>query len=123
MRNIKATLIIAGAIYIAEGIVLLVAPDRIASLYNFEVLTDSMSYLMAIIGSAFISAGVWFIMTVLDPLRNINAIRFAILWTSLLVIGPLYSLWQGYVEIGQVWFEMILNAVFAIALLIFYPKK
>jgi hypothetical protein len=123
MRNIKATLIICGAVYIAEGIILLVAPERVADLYNFTTLTDSMSYLMAIIGSAFISAGVWFIMTILDPLRNINAIRFAILWTSLLVVGPLYSLWQGYVEIDQVWFEMVLNAVFAIALLVFYPRQ
>jgi hypothetical protein len=123
MRNIKATLIICGAVYITEGIILLVAPERVNGMYGFETLTPSMSYLMAITGSAFISAGVWFIMTVLDPLRNINAIRFAILWASLLAVGPLYSLWQGYVDIGQVWFEMVLNAVFVIALLVFYPKK
>jgi hypothetical protein len=123
MRNIRATLIICGAVYIAEGIMLLVAPERVSDLYGFETFNDSMSYMMAIIGSAFISAGVWFIMTVLDPLRNVNAVRFAILWASLLVVGPLYALWQGYVDIGQIWFEMALNAVFVIALLVFYPKK
>ena len=123
MRNIRATLIICGAIYIAEGFILLISPERVNDLYGFGTLTASMSYLMAIIGSTFIAAGVWFLMTVLDPLRNINTIKFAILWSSLLVVGPLYALWQGYVDINQVWFEMVLNAVFAIALLVFYPKK
>jgi hypothetical protein len=123
MRNIKATLIICGAIYIAEGFIFLVAPDRITTLYGFEALTDSMAFLMTIIGSAFIAAGVWFIMTILDPLRNINAIKFAILWCSLFVVSPLYGLWQGYVDFSQIWFGIALNAVFLIALLLFYPRK
>jgi len=123
MRNIRATLLLCGAIYIAEGIILLVTPQTVSDIYGFETLTESMSYLMAIIGSAFISAGVWFIMAVLDPLRNINTVRFAILWSSLLIIGPLYAMSQGYVDINQVWFEMVVNAIFVIALLAFYPKK
>jgi hypothetical protein len=122
MRNIKATLIICGAIYIAEGIIFLVAPDRIASSFSLGDLSNSLSFLMTIIGSAFIAAGVWFIMTILDPLRNINAIKFAILWCSLFVVSPLYALWQGYADINQIWFGMALNAIFVIALLIFYPR-
>ena len=123
MRNIKATLIICGAIYIAEGLIFLVAPDRIMDLYGFAGLNDSMAFLMTIIGSAFISAGVWFIMTMLDPIRNINAIKFAILWCSLFVISPLYGLWQGYVDFNQIWLGMVINAVFVAAFLIFYPRK
>lgn len=123
MRNIKAVMIICGAIYIAEGLIFLVAPERMADLYSLAAVNDSMSFLMVIIGSAFIAAGVWFIMTVLNPLRNLNAIRFAILWTSLFVISPLYALWQGYVDFNQIWFGMALNAIFVIALLIFYPKN
>jgi hypothetical protein len=123
MRNIKATLIICGAIYIAEGFIFLVAPDRIADLYGLLGLNDSMAFMMTIIGSAFVAAGVWFIMTILDPIRNINAIKFAILWCSLFVISPLYGLWQGYVDFSQIWLGMVVNAVFVAALLIFYPRK
>ena len=123
MRNINATLIICGAIYIAEGLIFLVAPDRIMDLYGFTGLNDSMAFLMTIIGSAFIAAGVWFIMTMLDPIRNINAIKFAILWCSLFVISPLYGLWQGYVDFNQIWLGMVINAVFVAAFLIFYPRK
>jgi hypothetical protein len=123
MRNINATMIICGAIYIAEGFIFLVAPDRIVSLYGLEALNDSMAFLMTIIGSAFVAAGVWFIMTILNPIRNINTIKFAILWCSLFVISPLYGLWQGYVDFNQIWLGMVINAVFVAALLIFYPRK
>jgi len=121
--NLKVALVIYGAIYITQGIILLVAPDRMADLYGFGEVSDQMAYVMAITGSAFITAGVWFAMTFLDPIRNINSVRFAILWASLMFITPLYALWQGYTEIGHIWFGLILNAIFAAAFLIFYPRR
>ncbi|MFA5628662.1 MAG: hypothetical protein WC958_00130 [Dehalococcoidales bacterium] len=123
MRNITAAMVICGAIYIAEGFIFLVSPERIVDLFGLEALNDSMAFLMTIIGSAFIAAGVWFIMTILNPLRNINAIKFAILWCSFFIISPLYGLWQGYVNFEQIWIGMLLNAVFVAALLIFYPRN
>jgi hypothetical protein len=121
--NLKVALVIYGAIYITQGIILLVAPQRIADLYGLGDVTDHMAYAMAITGSAFITAGVWFAMTFLDPIRNINSVRFAILWASLMFITPLYALWQGYTEIGHIWFGLVLNAIFAAAFLIFYPRR
>jgi len=121
--NLKIALVIYGAIYITQGIILLVAPDRMADLYGFGEVNNQTSYLMAIIGSAFIAAGVWFAMTFLDPIRNINSVRFAILWASLLFITPLYALWQDYIEIDQIWLGLVLNAIFVAAFLIFYPRR
>ena len=121
--NLKIALVIYGAIYITQGIIFLVAPDRMADLYGFGAVNDQMSYLMAITGGAFIAAGVWFAMTFLDPIRNINSVRFAILWASLMLVTPLYALWQGYVEADQIWFGLVLNAIFAIAFLVFYPRR
>ena len=121
--NLKIALVIYGAIYITQGIILLIAPDRMADLYGFGAVSDQMSYLMAITGSAFITAGVWFSMTFLDPIRNINSVRFAILWASLMLITPLYALWQGYIEADHIWFGVVLNAIFAAAFLIFYPRR
>jgi len=120
--NLKVALVIYGAIYITQGIILLVAPERIADLYGFGTLNDNMAYLMTITGAAFITAGVWFAMTFLDPVRNINSVRFAILWAGLMLIAPLYALWKGYIDIDQIWFGLILNAIFAAAFLIFYPR-
>ena len=120
--NLKVALVIYGAIYITQGIILLVAPERIADLYGFGTPDNHMSYLMTITGAAFITAGVWFAMTFLDPVRNINSVRFTILWAGLMLIAPLYALWKGYIEIGHIWFGLILNAIFAAAFLIFYPR-
>ncbi len=121
--NLKIALVIYGAIYITQGIVLLVAPERMADMYGFGEVNDRVAYLMAVTGAAFIAAGVWFAMTFLDPVHNINSVRFAILWAGLLLVMPLYGLWQGYIEIGQVWLGLILNAIFAAAFLIFYPYQ
>jgi hypothetical protein len=122
MRNLKIALIIYGAIYITQGIILLVAPDRITDLYGLGALSDPGNFAMAMTGSAFIAAGVWFAMTFLDTLHNINSVRFAILWASLMFITPLYALWQGYVDGGHIWFGLTLNAIFLAAFLIFYPR-
>lgn len=121
--NLKIALVIYGAIYITQGIILLVAPQRIADLYGFGNINDQMAYIMAITGSAFIAAGVWFAMTFLDPIRNMNSVRFAIIWACLMFITPLYAMWQNYVEFDHIWLGLVLNAIFAAALLIFYPRR
>ena len=120
--NLKIALIIYGAIHIAQGIILLVAPDRITDFSGFEELATS-EYFLALIGGAFIAAGVWFAMTGLDPLKNINGVRFAVLWAGLLLIIPLFTLGRGYVDFGQIWFVVVENAVFATAFLVFYPYR
>lgn len=120
--NLKAALIIFGAIHLAQGIVLIVVPDRVTDMSGFENLASS-EYFLAIIGAAFISAGVWFALTGLDPLRNINGVRFAILWASLILVIQLFSLGRGYVDFDQIWFGVVGNAVFTAAFLIFYPYR
>jgi len=120
--NLKVALIIYGAIHIAQGIILLVVPGRVTDFPGFEELATS-EYFLAIIGAAFIAAGVWFALTGLDPLKNINGVRFAVLWASLLLVIQLYSLGQGYVEFNQIWPSVILNAIFAAAFLVFYPYR
>lgn len=121
--NLKVALVTYGAIYITQGIILLVSPDRIADLYGFGAVEDHIAYVMAIAGSAFIAAGVWFAMTFLDPMHNINSIKFALLWSGLMFVTPLYALWQGYVQADHIWFGLVLNAIFIAAFLIFYPRR
>ncbi len=121
--NLKIALIIYGAILLAQGIIFIVAPDWAAEKSGFEELATYVPYFLAIIGAAFIAAGVWFAMTGLDPIRNINGVRFAVLWASLLLVIQLYSLGQGYVEFNQIWPGVVLNAIFATAFLVFYPYR
>ena len=120
--NLRVALIIYGAIHIVQGIILLVAPERMTELADFATLGPS-EYFLAIIGGTFIAAGVWFAMSGMNPLQNINGIRFAILWAGLLLVIPLFTLAYSYVNFGHIWFMVVQNAVFAVAFMIFYPYR
>ncbi len=123
MRNLKVALVLFGAIHMVQGIVLIINPDRVAELYGFGELATYVPYIMALLGSTFIAAGVWFIITGLDPLQNINGVRFAILWAGLLLVIQLYTVARGYVVFSQTWTEIALTAIFTVAFLFFYPYR
>ncbi len=123
MRNLKAALVLFGAIHMVQGLFLIIDPDRVASLYGFGELATYVPYIFAILGATFIAAGVWFITTGLDPLQNITGVKLAILWSALLLIIQLYSVAQGYVDFGQAWLGIDEMAIFAVAFLIFYPYR
>ena len=127
MRNLKAALVPFGAIHMAQGLFLIIKPDRIAELMEFVepsgTLPDYVLYIMALLGIAFIAAGVWFIIAGLDPLQNINGVRLAILWAGLLLAIQLYTVARGYVTFGETWTEIALTAIFTVAFLFFYPYR
>lgn len=120
--NLKVALVIYGAIHIVQGIILLVAPERMTDFSGFESLGTS-EYFLAIIGGTFIAAGVWFIMTGSNTLQNIGGVRFAILWAGMLLVVPLFTLGYDYVDFGHIWFMVAQNTIFAAAFLIFYPYR
>ncbi|MBA7624399.1 hypothetical protein ES703_31806 [subsurface metagenome] len=120
--NLKVALVIYGAIHITQGIILLVVPDRVTEFSGFEVLASS-EYFLAILGGTFIAAGVLLAITGLNPLQNINGVRFAVLWAGLLLIIPLFALGREYVDFGDIMFIVIENAIFVAAFLIFYPYR
>jgi len=119
--NLKIALIIYGAIHIVYGIIMLVAPDRITEFSGFEAVS-SAEYFLALLGGCFIAAGVWLIMTALDIVQNAGGVRFAVLWSAIMLITPLFSLWLDYIDFGHIWFIVVINAIFCGAFLLFYPR-
>ena len=119
--NLKIALIIYGAIHIVWGIMMLFTPDRMTEFSGFEI-ANSAEYFLVLLGAAFIATGVWFIMTALDIVNNVGGIRFAVLWSAIMLIAPLFSLWLDYIDFGHIWFIVVMNAVFCGAFLVFYPR-
>jgi len=119
--NLKIALIIYGAIHIVWGIMMLFTPDRMTEFSGFEI-ANSAEYFLVLLGAAFIATGVWFIMTALDIVNNAGGIRFAVLWSAIMLIAPLFSLWLDYIDFGHIWFIVVINAVFCGAFLVFYPR-
>mgnify|MGYP001375283930 CR=1 FL=1 len=126
MRNLKVALVLFGAIHMVQGLFLIVDPNGLAALLGFTESVEALAlvrYTMALLGSAFIAAGVWFIITALNPLQNINGVRFAIIWAALLLVIQLYTVAQGYIAFSQTWTEISLTAIFTVAFLVFYPYR
>ena len=127
MWNLRLSMILYGAIQMAEGIVMFLWPDRVASLLNFSFVnvsalsTDFISYIFALTGAALIAGGFLFIVSSVNPLKNINAIRFAVLWTGLALFGQIYAITKGYVTFGDIWSNLIVTAIFLFAFLLFCP--
>ena len=119
--NLKIALIIYGAIYIVYGAIMLIVPDWVTEFSGFEAVI-SAEYFLVLLGGAFVAAGVWFIMTALNIVKNASAIRFAVLWSAIMLIAPLFSLWLDYIDFGHIWFIVAINAVFCAAFLLFYPR-
>ena len=119
--NLKIALIIYGAIHIVWGSMMLFAPDRMTEFSGFEI-AASAEYFLALLGAAFVAAGVWFIMIALDIVQNSGGIRFAIIWSAIMFITPLFALWVDYIDFGHIWFIVVINAVFCGAFLLFYPR-
>ena len=119
--NLKIALIIYGAIHIVWGAMMLFAPDRMTEFSGFEI-ASSAEYFLALLGAAFVAVGVWFIMTALDIVHNAGGIRFAVMWSAIMLIAPLFTLWLDYIDFGHIWFIVVINAVFCGAFLLFYPR-
>ena len=129
MSNLKAAMIIYGAINIAEGIVMWFGQATIVNtMFNVSYIASQyhfIGYVFTMLGAASISAGLLMIVAGLNPLPNINAVRFAILWSALFLIGQVYSIGAGYVSWSHVGLvaAVIINLVILLALAVFYPWR
>ncbi len=123
IRGLKGVLTLYGAILILLGLMFIVAPDQAASMMGFVEITDLGVYIAALCGAGFVTAGVWLIVAGRDPLRHITLVKFAILWSLLAVVAGLYSIVQGVADFSQAGPGIIIDGVFAMAFLAFYPYR
>jgi hypothetical protein len=127
MNNLKIAMILYGAINIAEGILMWFVPgsivsrmfgvDYVASEYHF------FGYVFVLLGAASLTAGLLMIVAGLKPLANVNVIRFSILWSALVLLGQIYSLGAQYITWGDVLVPVVLNFIFLLGMVIFYPWR
>ena len=123
IRPLQVTLIIFGVIVILLGLAFIVIPELLASTFGFGEIADYVTYVMAMLGISFIAPGVWLIVAGRDPLRHIAWVKFAILWSALGVVAGSFSIIQGAVNFSQAGPGIILDGVFMVALLVFYPYR
>lgn len=128
MWNLRLSMILYGAIQMAEGLVMWVMPGRIYDYIGFQdfptympVATNFVGYILAITGAALIAGGFLFLIGSFNPMNNVNAVRFAILWSALTLAGQIYSIMKEYVTFGAIWWNLVVTALFLLGFLFFYP--
>ena len=121
IRGLKVALIVWAALGILLGLGLVFAPEQLGAMQGYEKGPAYVPYMLASLGGCFIAVSVFIIAAARDPLRHITWVKFAILWSILGAVIGLYSVIRGYVDFGQAGMGIILDAVFAAALLALYP--
>jgi len=129
MWNLRLSMILYAAILMAEGIVMWLDPAEVAKVLGFNIFdsmagldaTNFVSYIFSLMGAALIAGGFVFIVGSVNPKKNVNVVRFAILWSALTLAGEIYSMIKGYVTFGSIWSNFVITAIFLMAFLIFFP--
>ncbi len=123
IKALKVTLIVLGVRNFLIGLAFIFTPQLFTNIWGFGEIADYVPYIMGIFGLSVIATSVWFIAAARDPLRHITWVKFGILWMILAVVVPLYSVIQGGVDFSQAGIGIIIDGVFAAALLAFYPYR
>jgi hypothetical protein len=129
MGNLRVAMMLFGAIQIAEGAVMWLLPEQVVTTYfkieDFNLIISSesnfLAYILAMTGAALISAGFLFIIGGFSPYKNVNAVRFAVLWSALALAAQIYAIAKEYTTFGEVWLPLVITAIFLLAFIIFFP--
>jgi hypothetical protein len=123
IRALKVVLIVFGVVEILLGLLLVIIPNQAASMAGVSEVSGYLMYTMASLGMCIIAPSVFLVVAARDPLRHINWVKFAILWCILGVVGGLYSIVRGDADFSHVGMQIIMDAVFAVLFLVFYPWR
>jgi hypothetical protein len=123
IKSLRVVMIVSGVIEILLGILLVIFPDKTASMSGVNEVSGYLKYNMALLGICLLVPSVFLIVAAGDPLRHISWVKFAIAWFIIGAVAGLYSIVKGNVEFSHAGTLVILHAVFAAALLALYPWR
>ncbi len=123
MKALKVTMIVYAVIGILFGLAYIFIPRQLSAMLGFEEGPASVYALAVVLGASFVSACIFLIIAARDPLKHILWVKYAIVFAILMFAAELYSLIIGYIDFSQAGMGIIIHAVFAVALLAFYPWR
>ena len=123
MKALKVVLIVYAVIGILLGLAFIIIPDQMSDWFNVAVFADFPKYILALLGAQFIVGSVFLIMATRDLVRNILWVKYAIAHAIVDALVAAYALIQDYGDFTSVGAALIIHAVFAVLLLVFYPWK
>jgi len=120
IRALKVTMIVYAATGILFGMAFILVPRQLGAMLGHESGPAYVAALTAELGVSFISACIFLIIAARDPIKHILWVKYSILFAILMLASSLYSFVIGNLTFNQAGIG-IMHAVFAGALLAFYP--
>ena len=121
LKALKVTMIVYGVIGILFGLAYIFVPRQLGAMFGHEV--AFVTELAAVFGVSLVAIGIFLIIAARDPIKHILWVKYAIVFAILSLAAELYSFILGYITLGSALTPIILHAVFAVALLAFYPWR
>jgi len=125
VKALKVTMIVYAVIGILFGLAFIFVPRQLSTMLGYEAGAGPASApaMAAELGVSFVAAGIFFIIAARNPLKHILWVKYAIVFAILMLAALLYSLILGYTDFSHAGIGLIIHAVFAAALLAFYPWR
>jgi hypothetical protein len=124
IKGLKVAMIIWAAIAILVGLAYIFIPRQLGEMGGFERGPAWVAYILALLGVCFVATGAFVIVAaVRGPLKHIKWVQFAIVVTILISVVAASSIMRGLVTFSQEGPLLLVNAVFAVLFLAFYPWR
>ena len=123
IKPLKVTMIVYAVIGILIGLAMIFVPRQLFTMFGHEAWPASVAALGAELGVSFVAACIFLIIASRDPLKHILWVKYLIVLAILFFAANLYSVILGYSNFSDEVIGIIMNAVFAAALLAFYPWR
>jgi hypothetical protein len=120
MNNLKASLFLYSGLNVLMGVALLF-PEGTAEFLGISA--PGSGFIFSLLGAAYIAVAYVFMVAGFNPLLNVTVLRFAVIWSALMLLASVYSILADYVTWGHVWFAVVIHAIFLLAFLVFYPRR
>lgn len=124
IKALRVSMVVWAAIGILVGLGLVFAPQQLGQMEGYSTNGPLyIEYFLALLGVTYIALSAFIIRAAQDPMKHIMWVQFAIAWAILCVVIGASSIGRGIVTFGQAGMGLIIDAVFAVLFLVFYPWR
>ena len=123
MRALRVLLVMDAAVLFLLGLLLIVAPRRVAWAFQFQNLPVGVDYIVTLWGCALATLAIGYLVAAQDPVRHAVWVQVGIARGALECVVGLVYLARGIVSFQQAGLGIILPGVLALAYLVLYPRE
>jgi hypothetical protein len=123
VKGLKVVMVIWAIVVILFAIGFILAPGQLCTMFGFMQPPAYVPYFLTLLGIGYLLAGIFIIIAVRDPLKHIMWVQLAIVWSLLDALAALIFIIRGNVNFSQAGMVIIMDGVFTVAFLLFYPWR